>query len=397
MKWAHYFHESRVNLLAAKLRSLLALLGILIGTASVVAMVSGGQLAANETLKQFKTLGIDLLSVSISDADESGKGFATTSLSLSQAQQLQKTLPAIKDIAPYTQQYSHLQFKQVALNGGVLGVTSHFSSLIKMDLLAGRSISDLDQYAFYCVLGNGLYQQIKPHFSGNLIGQQIQIGKNLFTIIGIAKPWQENSFVFVNLDRSVLIPVLNSLLLNQYTTINNVLMRLTPQAKNAKVQADVEHFLQTALPNKKFYFRNAQELITHMEKQSAILTIFLGMIGGISLLVGGMGVMNIMLVSVIERRREIGIRLAIGATPANIRTLFLMEAVILALTGGGVGVFLGLLIAYLIAWFSHWEFTFFLLPPFIGFIVSAGIGIFFGLYPAHKASKLDPIQALRME
>jgi putative ABC transport system permease protein len=134
-----------------------------------------------------------------------------------------------------------------------------------------------------------------------------------------------------------------------------------------------------------------------MSKQSEILTVFLALIGGVSLLVGGIGVMNIMLVSVVERRREIGIRLAVGATRNDIRSLFLFEAVILALIGGTLGVLIGISIAYIIASLCHWEFTLFFMPPFMGFVVSATTGVFFGFYPAHKAALLDPIDALRSE
>ena len=134
-----------------------------------------------------------------------------------------------------------------------------------------------------------------------------------------------------------------------------------------------------------------------MRKQEGIFTLLLGFIGGISLLVGGIGVMNIMLVSVTERRREIGIRKAIGAKRRDIQSLFLSEAIILAIFGGICGVAIGTILSFAIAYFSNWSFHFLLWPPVIGFIVSAATGIFFGFYPAHRASLLDPITALRSE
>jgi putative ABC transport system permease protein len=132
-----------------------------------------------------------------------------------------------------------------------------------------------------------------------------------------------------------------------------------------------------------------------MEDQSVILSVFLGLIGGVSLIVGGIGVMNIMLVSVRERRREIGIRMAVGAKRYDIGALFLIEAVMLSVIGGLLGVMMGILITYVLAVIWHWSFTLSLWPPLAGFSVSVLVGIFFGFYPAYQAARLDPIEALR--
>jgi len=397
MKWTGHLHEGLLNLFSAKLRSILALLGILVGTASVVAMVSGGKLATHEALKQFKTLGTDLLAVSINDSPDQQSGAELSALSLSQANNILTVDKNVLVVAPYSQLFNSLQFNGHELNGGVLGITESFARIVHIDMAAGRFISDLDGYGLYCVIGDKIYQQIKTMTWRDPIGQQLQLGKNIFTIVGIAKPWPESSFVYANIDNAVMLPIMAASILSKYAVINNIVMRLDSHANSAIVQQHIENYLQQQLPNKKFYFRNAKELIAHMEKQSEIFTIFLGLIGGVSLIVGGMGVMNIMLVSVVERRREIGIRLAVGAARMDIRALFLMEALMLSLLGGFFGVLIGIAIAYFIALFSGWQFTLFLFPPLIGFTVSVVTGIFFGFYPAHKASLLDPIQALRSE
>jgi putative ABC transport system permease protein len=134
-----------------------------------------------------------------------------------------------------------------------------------------------------------------------------------------------------------------------------------------------------------------------MIAQHKIFTLLLGLIGGISLLVGGIGVMNIMLVSVLERRREIGIRLALGARKRDIQALFLSEAVLLALIGGIIGIVAGIIGSFIIAELAHWQFSIFIWPVLVGFSVSVLVGIVFGFYPAHQAAKLDPIETLRME
>jgi putative ABC transport system permease protein len=393
MKIIVHVHEGLRNLYSFKLRSLLALLGILVGTASVVAMVSSGKLATNEALKQFKTLGTELLAISISDNDQYVA--SDNNLTLEQASGLLKADKNILIVSPYALANHPIIFEDHEIDGSILGITEEFANVAHVEIEQGRFISNLDGQAFYCVIGQSIYNKILEISSVSPIGQQIQIGKSLFTIIGIAKSWPENNFLLVNIDDTIMVPVYASATLNKYTIINNILMRLDPSADIDNVKNNIENILQQYHLSQSFTYRSAKELISHMAKQNEIFTVFLGLIGSISLLVGGIGVMNIMLVSIIERKREIGIRRAVGATPADIRALFLIEAIMLSILGGILGAIIGIVIAYIIALCWHWQFTLFLLPPIIGFSVSAATGVFFGFYPAHKASQLDPIESLR--
>lgn len=398
MKISQHIQEGLQNLFTSKLRSILALLGILVGTASVVAMVLGGQLATNEALKQFKTLGTDLLAISLTENQEDSHATSVQDqLTLDQARSVIKADKAILDVAPYTQLYNAMQYEGHELSGGVLGVTESFSRIVHVDIEKGRFVSTLDKYAMYCVIGDGVNKKIMQYSHRSALGQQVQVGNAIFTIVGIAKPWPENSFVYANIDNSIMVPLLTTMALSKYASISNMILRLSPDANIPQVQRQLTKFMMQYVPHKRLFFRSAQELIDRMAKQSQIFTVFLGLIGSISLLVGGIGVMNIMLVSVVERRREIGIRLAVGAKRTDIRTLFLVEAVMLSLVGGTLGVIIGIMIAYVMAIFWHWEFIFFFLPPVIGFAVSVATGVFFGFYPAYKAAKLDPILALRAE
>lgn len=398
MKIFDHAQQGLLNLYHAKLRSLLALLGVLVGTASVVAMVLGGELATNEALKQFKSLGTDLLAVSVNNIyDEANPSAKSQELTLTDALALGAADPQIVRVAPYTQIFYPMFYHGESLNGMILGVTDSFADIVHVQLQAGRFVSMMDNYAFYCVVGRDLYDAMKRISAEEPLGQPLQVGKHMFVIVGVADAWPENSFVYANVNNSVLVPLLASTAISKYAHINNIIMRLTNGADIFSVEDHIHHVVESSFSGKHVSIRSAKELIAKMRKQSDILTVFLGLIGSVSLLVGGIGVMNIMLVSVIERRREIGIRKAVGATRFDISILFLIESVILSLLGGTLGVMMGIVIAYIIAWIWHWQFTLFLWPPVVGFSVSVAIGIFFGFYPAYKAACLDPITALRAD
>ncbi len=399
MHLKEHINEALRNLYFSKLRSVLALLGVLVGTASVVAMVSGGELATHEALQAFKSLGTDLLALSINSSHEetrSGDG-KTEQLNLQQVYDLLKADAALLQVAPYTQIFNPISYQGLPINGMVLGVTQSFADIVHVQLQSGRFISTADKYQFFCVIGDDIYQAMKQISAVEPLGQHIQIGKIIFVIVGVAHTWPENSFVYANIDNSIMVPLLASTIMSKYASINNMIFRLSPDAAIPQVEAHLTQTMDEMLAGKQINFRSAKELIAKMKQQSEILTIFLGLIGSISLFVGGIGVMNIMLVSVVERRREIGIRLAVGAKRRDIGLLFLTEAILLSLLGGIMGVVIGLLIAYLIALFCQWEFIFFIYPPLAGFTVSVAVGMFFGFYPAFLASKLDPIDALRAE
>lgn len=399
MKYLEHAKEGLINLYFAKLRSILALLGVLVGTASVVAMILGGELATNEAIKQFKSLGTDLLAVSINSSDEQNQkaGGKAENLNLSQALDLTNADNNILQVAPYTQLFQQILYQGAPINALILGVTDEFADVVHVKLMSGRFISLLDKYQFYCVIGRDVYNTMKQTSYKEPLGQQLQIGKNIFVIVGVADSWPENSFVYANIDNSILVPLLTSTVLSKYATINNIIMRISPNTEIQKTENNVSKSINSVLNEKQISFRSAKELIAKMKKQSSILTVFLGLIGSISLIVGGIGVMNIMLVSVMERRREIGIRLAVGAKRRDIGALFLMESIMLSLVGGFLGVVVGIVIAYVIATLWDWEFIFYLFPPLVGFSVSVAVGIFFGFYPAYLASKLNPIDALRSE
>jgi putative ABC transport system permease protein len=386
------------NLAATKLRTLLAMLGILVGTASVVAMVSTGQMATAQALAQFKVLGTDMMAISLysEGGGDNSNSSATKSLDAKAATETQTASKQIEMVAPYTLLYAPIIYQGNTINGNIIGATQNLANVVRIKMAQGRFVSDLDRFEPYCIIGSQIYDTIKT-YNPQPLGSQIRLGDNIYTIVGVASNWPENAFFYQDLNNAIIVPILTSSLLSKYASIDNIVMRLKPNSDINQVQTDLTRYLNNIAPDKKIFFRSAKELIKSMAAQHQIFTLLLGAIGGISLLVGGIGVMNIMLVSVLERRREIGIRLALGARRKEIQWMFLNEAVLLSLVGGIIGILLGIIVSFIIAEFAHWVFTIFFLPPFIGFVVSVLVGVFFGYYPAYQAAKLDPIQTLRSE
>lgn len=392
-KLKHHILESLQNLRLFKLRSTLALLGILIGTAAVVALISSSQLATQHALAQFDNLGTDLFAITLQSPPDSTN---THHLTLAQIAQIKQSLPEILTAAPYTMDFSAIFYDGKAVQGNVIGVTSVLADITNIQMAQGRFISTLDKRPYFCVIGDTIAQRIHDQHT-NPIGEQIRIGEHYFTIIGVARRWPENMFFNLDLNEAVMIPIETAFTLNASAAITNLVFKFSPDVDNAHTQQQIQDSLQQLLPQVKWFSRSAKELIHSMQQQRQTFHLLLTAIGSIALVVGGIGIMNVMLVSVVERRREIGIRMAVGAKRRDIQHMFLVESVVLSVAGGGLGIMVGILVSFLIALFSQWVFHFYVLPPLIGFSVSVLVGIFFGFYPAYLAARLKPIEVLRLE
>lgn len=393
MEWMSFIREAIVNLFSAKLRSFLAILGVLVGTGSVVALISSSELATAHALSEFRKLGTNLLSGyirsnNLGDQDPNAKQFELSDVPLIQAASKQVAL-----VAPYTVGFQSMYFGDVSLNGQIIGATETFGDIAKVSVAEGRFVSYLDAHSFFCVIGNDIAEKIKATGQAPL-NNQIRVGTNMFTIIGVLKKWPENFFISANINGSIIVPLEASYLLSKNIEIDNILIRLIPHPDVNAAKADIGAAMKTLLPKKTVVFNSPEQLIKMVAKSRETMSLLLIAIGSISLVVGGIGVMNIMLVSVIERRREIGIRMAIGARQRDILRMFLIESIILTMFGGFLGVVVGVLSSYVFTLVTHWEFYFYVTPIILGFVVSVLVGIVSGFYPAWRASKLDPIQTL---
>ena len=391
-----HIREALQQLKASKLRSFLAVLGILVGSASVVAMISFGQLSQAQILSQFKALGMNLLSVSIYPKNYNSKNanpFAN--LNIQEATNINKISNNIWFAAPYVNTYGNLIYNGHALQGSTDGITPEMFKIAKLKLHMGRELSFLDKKDYFCVIGHNLYQKMQSFGVQNPIGKQIQVGNNMFTVVGVLQKWPMNFFFSTDFNQAVLVPIATAMALQKNAKIQNVAIRLRDTNKSATTRATVKKYIENHTLQQRVTIRSPKSIAQSFEKTSETTTILLGVIGSISLIVGGIGIMNIMLVSVAERHKEIGIRLAIGAKQSDIQMQFMIESVVLSLFGGIVGTLSGVLISYIISLIKGWHFSIFITPPILGAVVTIAVGVFFGFYPARKASKLDPIETLR--
>ena len=383
--------EAYSSLMTAKHRAVLALIGIAIGVASVSSMISIGTIARVEAARQFQELGTDILNVRLRPQNrEAGR----VSVPFADAEGI-VALPSIAHAAPYTIASSHVVLGGTkSAHARVSGTTMAFAGLARLELAEGRFVSRLDGGRYFCTLGADLANELAQATGGRVVGETVRIGETVFTVVGTLRRTAMGQRPF-DVNEAVFIPIETAARVTPRETLRDILARTSSGTHYLEATADLRAWFEQRVPGAKLRVLSPEELIEQMHRQKRLYTLLLGAVGGISLLVGGIGVMNVMLVAVMERRREIGIRRALGATRWDIQGQFLAESLILSLAGGVVGVLLGVGATYGICRFTGWEFALSWGGTALGAIVSGGAGVFFGLYPAYQAAKLDPVKALQ--
>ncbi|MDP3561534.1 MAG: ABC transporter permease [Legionellaceae bacterium] len=392
-----YSQQAYFNLIALKLRTSLAVLGILVGTAAIVALISCGQLATEKAMAQFKSLGTDLIAVSVIDETSTPLNREENEIPLQMWRQLPSMVSEIQHISPYNSAYQPVRFQGRKLDTSIIGVDESLASIINIHPEKGRFVSSLESFERFCVIGHKLAEQLKQINAHDPLGQRLQIDREIYTIVGITAPCEQNNFFTEDIDAAIMIPIVGMKQINKNNKVTNALILLKTDKNIDAIIEHIQYVINIQRPNLNLYFRSAKQIIASMESQRLIFTLLLSVIGSVSLFVGGIGVMNVMLVSVSERKKEIGIRKAIGARKGEIQSLFLVESVILSLLGGILGVALGLIFTWIVSYFNQWTFKIDVTPVLIGFTVSVVTGVFFGFYPARCASRLEPIVSLRSE
>ena len=383
--------EACSGLLAEKQRTALALIGIAIGVASVSSMISVGTIVRAEAGRQFQQLGTDIVNVRLRARD---RRQGRVSVKLLDAEGI-VTLRAIRDAAPYT-----IDSQQVVLGGAttkparVVGATDALVDLNRLEVAEGRFISKLDGGQYFCTIGAGLAEALRLTAGDGVIGATVRVRGTVFTVVGALRRAARGQRPF-DANGTVFIPIETAARVTHGATLRDILARMSPGTHYREATRQVRAYFRSRAPAARVQVRSAEELIEQMHHQMRLYTMLLGAIGGIALLVGGIGVMNVMLVAVAERKTEIGIRRALGARRRDIQAQFLTEAMILSLLGGAVGAALGVAATYGICQFTGWVFAISVNGTLLGTVVAGCAGIFFGFYPARQAAKLHPVAALQ--
>ncbi len=390
-----------------KMRSALTMLGIIIGVSAVIAMVSIGQGAQASVQEQIASVGTNLLFVGAGSMNVGGvrSGTGQTSsntLTVEDIDAIRLEIPSVAMATPTVNARSQLVFGNQNWNSSVQGVNEQFPQIRKWVVQTGEFFTEADvrTASRVVVIGQTIADNLFP--GTDPVGQTMRVRELPFRVIGVmARRGQDPQ----GRDQ-------DDVLLAPFTTVQKKLLAIT-YVQFAYVSAITPNATYTAqeqitellrqrhrlAPNQEndFFVRNMTDVAEAADETNRIMTILLGSIASVSLLVGGIGIMNIMLVSVTERTREIGIRMAIGARSSAVRKQFLIESIVLSLTGGVIGILLGIAISIVIPRMLGWP-TLVSLTAIIGSVLfSAAVGIFFGYYPARKAASLDPIDALRFE
>jgi len=389
-----------------KLRALLTMLGIIIGVASVIAMVAIGQGSKQSIHDQLSSMGSNMITIQPASNLNGGVKIAGASFQTLTAKDITALKTGASDITDISPAVSS---KGQAINGALnwpttmSGVAPEYLNIRELTLKDGIPFSQNDVLtsAKVCLIGQTVIDNLFP--SGeNPIGKVIRFGHIPFQIIGILNPKGFNAFgqdqddiliaPYTTVQKRILATIYYT---NIYASAANE--QVTDSAVTEMTQTLRESHRLRADETNDFTIRTQEELIATLSSTSGLLTVLLTVIAGISLVIGGIGIMNIMYVSVTERTREIGLRMSIGARGKDILLQFLMEAVLISITGGVIGVILGFISTWLVTLTLGWPTVVSESSVMLSFVVCAITGIFFGYYPAQKASRLDPIEALRYE
>lgn len=376
------------NIKSNKLRSSLTMLGLIIGIASVIVLVGIGTGATSSVTNSVQSLGTDILTVNVNSED--------STLTYSQMDEF-LDLDNVEEVAPYKIVSATVsRGTTTSSRASITATNDNYLEISNVDLAKGRTISliDIENNSKVCILGSDiattLFNLVEP------VGEKIKLNGDNYTVIGVLT--EQGSSMGTNLDSIIVIPLTTAKYLGEDTSISNVYVKVADENKIERTATVLENYLRQSLQisSDDYSVTTQSSMLDAMSDINSTLTLLLGGIASISLIVGGIGVMNVMLVSVTERTKEIGIRIALGAKKTDILVQFLVESLVLSIIAGLIGVFLGFAIGSVAENFGY-SFSASRGITLIAFSASSLIGLIFGIFPAYRASCLKPIDALRTD
>lgn len=405
MIWMNILRAAVRSIIRSGMRGLLTTLGVIIGVGSVIIMVGAGEGAQSNIQDEITALGSNLIIIFPGSMSSGGVNKGAGSINrftLEDVEKLEKEASYIKAITPVVSSSAQVISAAGNWNTSIEGVSTDFEEVRNWHLQSGEFFSERDMLARakVCIIGSEIVENLFPN--DDPVGQSIRIRNVPFKIIGVLQSKGQNT-MGRNMDDIIIAPattVLDRLVGGRFISFIQASARSVDMITTA--QSQLRELMRTAhrleaSEDDDFTIRNQTQLTEAFSSTAQILTMLLGSVAGVSLLVGGIGIMNIMLVSVTERTREIGIRLSIGARPSDILVQFLAEAILLSLFGGLIGILISFAVSFTL---NHYNIMTMIIKPgivMLAFLFSAAVGIFFGYYPARKASGLNPIDALRYE
>ena len=419
---SRYIQDSELgvkNLLLHKLRSLLTMLGLVFGVGSVIAMLAVQEGASEEALRQIRLLGSKNIIISAQKPAEEAGGSTVRSwmsvygLLYSEESLIRETMAQVKTLVPVKQVQKEGRFGSRAMDMRVVGTNEKWLELVQRPMLAGRFLSSHDIYQTAAVVVLTEHGARKLLATEGSIGEILRLGGDNYRVIGIVKSEEaaDGSMQTPDKQTDAYIPIstakehygdhfsqrLSGTNIREMVQLHHLLVAVDDESNVEAVANNLERMYQRTHKKKDYVINVPLALIRQKESQQRLSNIVFGAIAGISLLVGGIGIMNIMLASVTERTREIGIRRAIGAKQGQIVSQFLIETIVLSVTGGIIGIGIGKLIPWIISQAVGMPTHVTTSSMLLSLGISVSVGLIFGIYPALRAAKLDPIVALRHE
>ena len=408
-KWLEPISSAWVGIASHKLRSFLTILGVVIGVAAVITLMSIGRGAQASIISGIQSLGTNLLFIqpgSTTQAGVRGAQGSATSLTLEDANAIAEGVSYAYLVAPISGTFTQVIAGSQNMNTRITGISPEYQQVLNLRASQGDLISESYYQSGAKVALIGPNVKTTLFGDNDAVGQTIRLGNNIVNVIGVLE--SKGASVLGSTDDSILVPlttmrqfVSQSRTSQGYNVVSSVLVQLSDQKYTINAIDDITSLLRSrhrlATPDNDFTITSQADMVKAMSQATDSMTMLLASIAAISLLVGGIGVMNIMLVSVIERTREIGIRKALGAIDREIITQFLIEAALLTITGGIIGITLGWGASELVSRIGNFATLVSADMIILAFSISVAIGLFFGFYPAWQASRLKPIEALRHE